>query len=154
MSAPQRTALARAQTTRERILFRGHPMVRSLHPTTIEITTEEHLTENGDCVIGVGAGMGCAQLSGPLKAALRREGSAVTIRVSVGTETFELTAQGDPGLELTHPQDIVIRKSRFLSGRTLAVGASAAAKDIPRSIVARLRNTGMVGALEIEVTGV
>ncbi len=146
--------MARAQATRERILFHGHPMVRSLHPTTIEVTTEEHLTEKGDCIIGVGAAKGCGQLGEQLKAALRAEGSTVTIRVSAGAETFELTAEGDPGLELSHLHDIVIRKSRFLSGRTLAVGASAAAKDIPRSIVARLRNPGTVGALEIEVTGV
>ena len=126
-------------------------MVRSLHPTTIEITTEEHLTAKGDCIVGVGAAKGCSQLGETLKTALRSEKARVTIRVLVGNESFELTAEGDKGLELSHPHDIVIRRSRFTSGRTLAVGASAAAKDIPRSIVSRLRNPETVGALEIEV---
>lgn len=128
-------------------------MVRSLHPTTIEITTEEHLTEKGDCIVGVGAAKGCSQLSETLKTALRSEQARVTIRVLVGNESFELTAEGDKGLKLSHPHDMVIRRSRFTSDRTLAVGASAAARDIPRSIVSKLKNAETVGALEIEVHG-
>ncbi|MGD0319083.1 MAG: DUF371 domain-containing protein [Nitrososphaerales archaeon] len=133
--------------------FHGHPMVKSLHPTTIEITTEEHLTEKGDCIIGVGAAKGCGQLSETLKTALRSEKARVTIRILVGDECFELSAEGNRGLELWHPHDIVIRRSRFMSGRTLAVGASAAARDIPRSIVSKLKNPETVGTLEIEVHG-
>jgi len=128
-------------------------MVRSLHPTTIEITTEEHLTEKGDCIIGVRAAKGCSQLSETLKTALRSEQARVTIRLLVDNESFELTAEGDKGLELSHPHDIVIRRSRFVSGRTLAVGASAAARDIPRSIVTKLKNAESAGTLEIEVHG-
>ncbi|MGP8125279.1 MAG: DUF371 domain-containing protein [Nitrososphaerales archaeon] len=134
--------------------FHGHPMVKSLHPTTIEITTEEHLTEKGDCIVGVGAAKGCGQLSETLKTALRSDQARVTIRVLVDNESFELTAAGDRGLELSHPHDIVIRRSRFMSGRTLAVGASAAARDIPRSIVSMLKDPRSVGVLEIEVRGV
>ncbi len=151
MNEPQRVALTRHKTIAEKILFHGHPMVRSLHPTTIEVTTEERLTKKGDCIIGVGASKGCAQLGETLKAALRMKGSAVIITVLVGQERFELMAEGDPGLELSDPHDMVIRESRFLSGRTLAVGASAAAKDIPRPIIARLRDPASVGSLEIEV---
>jgi hypothetical protein len=128
-------------------------MVRSLHPTTIEITTEEHLTEKGDCIVGVGATKGCGQLSETLKTALRSERARVTIRILVGEECFELSAEGDKGLELSHPRDIVIRKSRFVSGRTLAVSASATARDIPRSIISKLKNPETVGVLEIEVHG-
>jgi len=135
----------------ERIRFHGHPMVRSLHPTTIEITTDEHLTEKGDCIVGVGAAKGCGQLGETLKTALRSDRAKVTLRVLVAGEAFVFTAEGDSMLELSHPHDIVIRKSRFLSNRTLAVGASAAAKDIPRSIVSKLRNPKTPGALEIEV---
>ncbi len=152
MTPVQRAALARAQTQTETVLFRGHPMVRSLHPTTIEVTTEEHLTPRGDCIIGVGASKGCAQLSETLKHALRREGSRVTFGLRAGEERFEFTAQGDPGLSLSHTSDMVIRKSRFVSDRTLAVGASSAAKDIPRQLVANLRDPRTVGVLEIQVS--
>ena len=136
----------------ESIAFRGHPLVSSLHPTTIEVTTDEHLTANGDCIIGVGAEKGCAQLGDALKAGLRTPWARVVMRVVSGPETFVLKASGNPRLELSHPRDMVIRTSQFVSERTLATGASAAARDVPRSLVARLNKPGAVGRLEIEVS--
>ena len=138
-------------TVVERIRFHGHRMVRSLHRNTIEVTMEEHLTENGDCIIGVGADKGCAGLSEALKGALKRDQAMVTLRISAGGETFEISAREARALELSHPLDIVIRKSGFTSNRTLAVGASAAAVDIPRSIVSKLKNPLTTGVLEVEV---
>lgn len=135
----------------ERIGFRGHPMVLALHPTTIEVTTDSHLTRKGDCIIGVRSDAGCAGLSQRTKKALRRDGARVVIRFVVGDESFVVSARGDSRLTLTHPHDIVIRKSDFVSDRTLAVGASAAAKDIPRSMVEVLRGEGTTGYLEIGV---
>lgn len=133
------------------VTFHGHPMVRSAHPTTIEVTTEDHLTPRGDCIVGVGASSGCAQLDPRVKEGLRRKGSRVTIRLVVGSLVFEVKAEGDPRLELSHPSDIVIRRSDFISDRTLAVRADASAKDIPRGMVRLLRDPGAVGRLEIEV---
>jgi hypothetical protein len=135
----------------EVISFRGHPLVRSAHPTTIEVTTEDHLTEKGDCIIGVAASKGCAQLDPRVKEALRRKETRVAIRIIVGERSFEVAAAGDPGLELSHPHDMVIRKSDFVSDRTLAVHADAASKDIPREMVRLLRNPATTGRLEIEV---
>ena len=136
---------------RETIRFHGHPVVRAEHATTIEITTEEHLTENGDCIVGVGASMGCAGLQAETKAALRREEAKVTLRIRVREMVFELKARGDPRLELTHPHDMVIRKSPFVSDRTLAVSANAAAVDLPREMVRTLTDPKVSGFLEIEV---
>ncbi len=137
---------------REEIPFRGHPMVRALHRTTLEVTKEEHLTPDGDCIIGVAAGKGCAGLGEETKRALRAEGSRVKITIRVGGDSFVVTARGHPGLELAHRGDIVVRKSDFLSDRTLVVGASASAIDIPRSMVAKLRSPDTVGLMEVEVS--
>ncbi|MDG6990804.1 MAG: DUF371 domain-containing protein [Nitrososphaerota archaeon] len=133
------------------VTFRGHAQVRSMHPTTIELTTEEDLTENGDCIIGVGASKGCAGLDGRVKEMLRRSGSKVTIRLIVGGESFEVRARGDPRLELSDPHDMVVRRSDFVSDRTLALGADAAARNIPRRMVSLLKDPGTTGRLEIEV---
>ncbi len=128
-------------------------MVRSLHPTTIEVTTEGHLTPRGDCIIGVSASSGCAELDERLKDAIRRRGSRVALKIVVGSEAFSIWAQGSPGLQLSDEHDIVVRKSDFVSDRTLAVRASAAAADIPRTIVSRLRDPDSAGSLRIEVFG-
>jgi hypothetical protein len=133
------------------VLFRGHPMVRALHPTTIEVTTEEHLSERGDCIIGVAASSGCADLSREVKEALQNDDSRVTIRILAGRESFEVRARGDSRLLLSHPRDIVVRRSTFINERTVAVNAEFAALDIPRSIVETLKDGNATGVIEIEV---
>ena len=144
-------AIEGKEAAREVVEFRGHPMVRSSHPTTIEVTTDGYLSEEGDCVIGVGADKGCAGLSVAVKERLRKEGSRVTLRVVVGALAFLIRAQGDPRLTLTDPHDMVVRKSDYVSGRTLAVRADASSRDLPREIVRLLKNPANRGRLEIEV---
>jgi uncharacterized protein len=133
------------------IAFRGHPMVTALHPRTIEVTTEDHLTVNGDCIIGVGADKGVAGLLSPVRDALRADGSRVKMTLEVGDESFSLSARGNSALPLQSDLDLVIRKSDFICGRTLAIGADAACKDIPRGIVEKLRSPTGTGLLRIEV---
>ena len=142
-----------SRTAKAIVTFRGHPMVRSTHPTTIEITTEGHLTPRGDCIIGVEASGGCSQLDAKVKEGLRRRGSSVTFRIIVGEHSFEVKAEGDPRLELSNPHDLVIRRSDFISDRTLAVHADSAARDIPRGMVRILKDPGTLGRMEIEVRG-
>lgn len=142
---------ARLQVARDSVSFRGHPMVRSGHATTVELTTEEDLTENGDCIIGVGASKGCLGLDAGVKSGLRREGSEVTLKFTVGERSFEIHARGDPRLQLSHPRDMVVRKSDFISDRTLALKADASARDVPRGMVALLKDPRTLGVLEIEV---
>ena len=152
MSGAQDGLLGRKPTVNDAVEFRGHAMVRSTHPTTIEVTTEEDLTENGDCVIGVGASKGCAGLSDEVKGAIRRPGSRVTLRVLVQGLAFGVRAYGDPRLTLSDPHEMVIRRSDFISGRTLAVRADAAARTMPRGLVRLLKSPATRGTLEIEVT--
>jgi hypothetical protein len=133
------------------IQFRGHKSIRSLHPTTLEITTEEELTTNGTCIIGVGSDKGCADLSEDLKKGISRNGSRLVINLVVGENEFIFSASGSVLLPLTHPQDIVIRKSDFYCPRTVAIESSAAAIDIPRRIVEELKNPKTIGTLRFGV---
>jgi hypothetical protein len=136
----------------DKVSFHGHPNVSALHPTTIEITMDEHLTERGDCIIGTGANKGCADLHEELKDALKTNGTNVRIRILVEPYTFEVHAKGDSRLTLSNRSDMVIRRSNFISDRTVSVNASHAAVDIPRPIVERLKDELQIGILEIEVT--
>jgi len=145
------TGAAGRQVQRETVAFRGHEMVRAFHPTTIEVTTEEELTARGDCIIGVGADKGCAQLGNAVKTGIRTVGARVRIRIIVGGLQFVVSARGNPGLELTSPHEMVVRRSSFLSDRTVAVHADFAACDIPRPMIRLLTNPQTVGRLEIEV---
>lgn len=135
----------------DRIVFTGHPMVLATHPTTIEITKEHHLSRKGDCIVGVSADKGLPELLPRVRKALRTDGSSIALRMTVGGEVFMVKASGDSRLSLSHPTELVVRKSEFLSNRTLAIRSSAAAKDIPRTLVEKLKMRA-VGVLEVRVS--
>jgi uncharacterized protein len=135
----------------EEIEFVGHPMVSAMHERTMEVTKERHLTPQGDCIIGVGASKGTAQLSVSVKEALRSDGARVRLTLVTPAGDFAFTARGSKDLSFQDPNDIVIRKSDYVCGRTLAIHASASARKIPRELVKSLRSAGATGILRIEV---
>jgi uncharacterized protein len=130
----------------------GHRMVRAVHPTTIELTRDKDLTERGDCIIGVRADKGCSGLSGQVRKALRTDGAAVKITIEVDGMSATFSAAGDSRLTLIDPHEMVIRKSSFISDRTLVVGSDWAAKDVPRSLVERLKDPEARGTMVLEVS--
>lgn len=129
--------------------FSGHANIRSLHPRTIEITRETHLTPSGDCIIGVGAAAACADLPAGLAGLLRSADTAVTVTIRAGGCEYVVRGRGDPGLQLSHPGDIVIRRSGFVCPRTLAVGCDGASDSVPRGMVRALQEPGARGTFAI-----
>jgi hypothetical protein len=123
----------------EFIRARGHPQITALHPTTLMITKEEKVGPRGNCIIAVAANKGAADLSPDFKQAVR-SGHTIKITLEVNDSIEIFRGRGHPNLSLTHPTDIVLRKSAFTCGRTLAIGVDKAASDISREFVARLRD--------------
>ncbi len=124
----------------EVIVAYGHELIRSTHKTTFEITKEKYLTKKGDCIIAINSNRACADLSQDFKEAARQTGAEIAITIEAGEEEEIIKAKGDPKLSLTHPTDIVVRKSSYVCSRTLAVRAEKAAADLSRRLVKRLRN--------------
>ena len=118
---------------------------------TLEITKENHLTPRGDCIVGVGAHSGCAGLPEDLKNKLQHPDSKVTIQVIVDGHKFEVKGMGHPDLSLSHPEDIVIRKSDFVCPRTLAIKCNKASDLMPREMVTALQNPEARGTFSIIV---
>lgn len=139
-------------SVRFEIPFYGHENVRAFHPRTIEITTEPDLTVQGDCIIGVSAECGCKDIPKKLKERLRDGRSTVTFSIHVNDEIFQVAGSGNPDLILEHPHDIVIRKSKFLCPRTLAIDCDKASNDIPRKMIKMLQSPQTKGVFVIEVT--
>ncbi|WP_456423593.1 DUF371 domain-containing protein [Thermococcus sp.] len=124
---------------REVIHCKGHKNVRATHRSTLEITTEDFLTPRGDCIICVSADKSLKDLSEEFKEALRK-GSKLRIVIKAGNLWDELIAYGSPGLKLESPVSMVIRKSDYIDGRTLAIKANKSAKDLRRELVELLKN--------------
>ncbi len=136
---------------RFQIKFSGHKNIRSLHPKTIEITKDSHLTPRGDCIIGVNATCGCKDIPSRLKKKLKDPNSTIKFSIDVNDYSFKFSGKGHKNLLLTHSADIVIRKSNFVCPRTLAVNCNKASDSIPRKIIQLLQDPKAKGVLTIDV---
>lgn len=67
----------------------------------------------------------------------------------VGSLRFTVEGRGTRGLTFSHPTDLVVRKSGFVSDRTLMVHADGAAIDIPRELVRSLQDPGTRLTIEV-----
>ncbi|RPJ51243.1 MAG: DUF371 domain-containing protein [Methanobacteriota archaeon] len=119
----------------EVVRCRGHPLVRGGHPTTFEVTKEAHLTAAGDCIIGIAADKGAADLSPAFRAALARDDAIVRTRLSAGGVVIEIAGRGSSRMALDHPTDLVWRRSSFVCGRTVAILCDRVAASLPRPLI-------------------
>ena len=122
----------------ESVRCRGHPLVLSTHPTTFEVTMEDHLTENGNCIIGIAADKGCAGLSEEFRRTLAQDDAILITRLESGGVVAEITSQGSVRMALDHPTDMVWRKSTFVCGRTIGILSDKVAKTLPEELVQNL----------------
>ena len=118
----------------------GHENVLATNKTTFEITKEAHLTKRGDCIIAVSSDKAAADLRHEFKAAIRNENAELTITIEANGENETAHAFGTVQSSLTHPTDLVVRKSAFICNRTLAIKADKAARDFSRSFVKKLKD--------------
>jgi len=129
-----------ASEVREVIVGYGHRNIQATHKTTLEFTKDTHLTKRGNCIVAVAANRALADLSAKFKETLRKTNAKLTITIEVDGITEQINAQGSPSLILTHPSDLVVRKSDYVCNRTLAVHADKAACDLSRELIEKLKN--------------
>ena len=118
----------------------GHANVTARNRTTFEVTKESHLTKRGDCIVAVNASKGARELSDEFKQLARRGDARITVIIEAGAYREVAVGRGNPHLTLSHPTDLVARKSNYTCDRTLMVGADKAAVDLSREIMKELQN--------------
>jgi hypothetical protein len=123
----------------EVIRCRGHPLVLGSHPTTFEITRENHLTPGGNCIIGIAADKGCAGLSAEFKHVLAHDEAVLVTLLSLDGINVDVRSQGSGRLTLNHPADMVWRRSDFVCGRTIGILSNHVAATLPRELISALR---------------
>lgn len=128
----------------------GHENILATHPTTLEITREDHLTKRGDCIIGVGASHALADLQDAL---IPLKGREVTLILSVDDLRDTVTGYLHPDLKFTDDKVIIVRKSAFLCPRTLLIHADKAARDINRDLVEKMKDPSRRMLIDICVRG-
>jgi len=137
---------------KEVIVAYGHPNVQATHPSTLMLTKETHLSKAGDCIIAVGADKSVSDLSAEFKNAIRKPNAKLTIIIAAGSMEQQVNAAGSPELVLTDPSDIVVRKSSYISERTVAIRADKSSSDLSRQLVSRLKDPKQTIRVSLVVT--
>ena len=122
----------------ETIRCTGHPLVLGTHPTTFEVTCENHLTKNGNCIIGIAADKGCRGLSAEFKRVLCQDDAVLVTRLSCDGIFAHVRSQGSSRFTLDHPTDMVWRRSTFVCGRTIGILSDHVAATLPKPLMANL----------------
>ena len=122
----------------EIVRCRGHPFVLGTHPTPFEVTCEDYLTKNGNCIIGIAADKGCAGLSPVFKAVLAHDDAVLITRIACDGIIVEVRSCGSSRFTLDHTADMVWRKGPFVCGRTIGIMSDRVALTLPRALIANL----------------
>jgi hypothetical protein len=124
----------------EVIFAHGHENIQARHGATLEITKETHLSKEGTCIIAVSADKALIDLNSKFRKIMREDAARLTVLLEAGKAVDSLKASGSSRLIMTHPTDLVIRKSDYVCERTLAIRADKAACDLSEDIIDELKD--------------
>ena len=136
---------------REQFIAYGHQNITSIHQTTLEVTTHPNLSSQGDCIIAVRSSKSARTLNARIKSALKHPKAKVRLEIKCEGEKDSLTGNGNPDLVLTHPHDLVCRKSSFIDDRTLIVNATKAANELNPSLIEKIKKPGNLIEFELQI---
>lgn len=123
-----------------KIQTRGHKNVTSHHKSTFEITKDGEIGPTADCIIGVDMDSTMRDFPQDFKNLIADSNTKIVVELETENGHDEITGFGHEDLTLTHPTDIVIRKSDFTCDRTLMIRADKAARDLDEALVDDLKN--------------
>ena len=118
----------------------GHENITAKHKTTLEFTKDSNLSLRGNCIVGVRADFSLQQLKKFIKSKtkelIKKENigkktiKKIPIKIIIKINNYKEEINGYLNPEFNDSKEIVIRKSEFVSSRTLVIGANKAACDI------------------------
>ena len=91
------------------IKAKGHKNVLSHHKSTFEITKDENLTLQGDCIVGVSIDKAMGDFPVEFKEKLTNSNTKVIVTLETPNASDKIIGWGHEELTLTHPTDIVCR---------------------------------------------
>ena len=136
----------------EELVARGHVNILGTHSSTLEITCAPEISHRANCVVGVNATKGLADLSPDFKQLARSSTTKIIVTFESGGENEVIHAWGDSELPLSHERDMVIRTSKFVCSRTLAIRADKASADLNRALIQQLQSTD--ASLHIKIVAI
>ncbi|MBI3026933.1 DUF371 domain-containing protein [Candidatus Woesearchaeota archaeon] len=119
----------------------GHPNLLATHKTTLEFTKDKELSLRGDCIVGVKADFELDKLKEFIKNTQNKK-VVITIKTITQNKKYKkllelIKAELNPNFN--NDEELVIRKTDFVSKRTLATNSNKAAFDLNRGLIVFLR---------------
>jgi len=122
----------------------GHKNILSTQRNTLEFTRESGLSSEGDCIIGVRSDFSLEKIRKFLSSINPKSEIVITIRARGISEKVSAI----PNFNFSSDSEIVVRKTGFLSERTLGIWADKSSKELSRTLVSEMRSPNC----RIEVT--
>lgn len=123
-----------------KIKTKGHKNVTSLHKSTFEVTKDPEIGPTADCIIGTDMDKSMLNFPNDFKEKIANSNTKITVILDTENGHDEITGFGHENLTLTHPTDIVCRKSDYTCSRTLMIKADKAACDLDSNLIEDLKN--------------
>lgn len=123
-----------------KIKSKGHKNVSSKHKSTFEITKDVEIGPTADCIIGVDMDDSMLDFPQEFKDKIANSNTKILVLLDTPNAHDEIVGFGHEDLTLTHPTDIVCRKSDFVCSRTLMINSSKVARDLDSVLINDLKN--------------
>ena len=117
----------------------GHPNILGTHKTTLEFTKDGDLSLNGDCIVGVKADFKLEKLKEFIK---NSAGKKIIVTIQTLDKKIAEKVEAYLNPDFSSDKELVIRKTDFVSGRTLAIKSNKAAFELNRELINYLKEKG------------
>ena len=114
----------------------GHENIKATHKTTLEFTKDDELSKKGDCIIGIKANFDLEKIKDFIKKSKYRD---IIITIETPDKKIKEVISAELNPHFSHDKELVIRKTDFLSDRTLAIRANKAAFELNKELINYLK---------------
>ncbi|MBI2658626.1 DUF371 domain-containing protein [Candidatus Woesearchaeota archaeon] len=129
----------------------GHPNILGMHKTTLEFTKDKEVTLEGDCIIGVNADFELEKIRQFIN---KSENKKIIITMeAINNKKIKEKINAELNPDFGDNKEIVIRKTDFVSERTLATSSNKASFELNRDLLAYLKEKKNKIAVTIENKG-
>ncbi len=114
----------------------GHTNILSTHKMTLEFTKDSEVSKKGDCIVGVKADFELSKIKELIKKSRNKK---ITITIETSDKKIKEMLKAELNPSFNNDKELVIRKSDFVSDRTLARRANKAAFELKRDLIDYLK---------------
>ena len=123
-------------------IAKGHENILCKHKNTIEFTKDKNLTSRGDCILGVDSNFSFEDIKSVL--------SWDKARVRMIVDDEEEVVEGIVNKKFCSEKEIVLRKSDFISERTLLIRCDKACFDLKDDFKKKMASKGIEMVIILE----